>query len=248
LDQRAYTGPEPSKPYQSVLRRPSIYTFFDNGDNVKGNIDNYGNMIIGNSKPSTMLEVSGETGNSKNIPEITITNTSAESTWFSRKTALNFRGYDSTNVLNPPVTLGHIEMGHDGTLIDNKGIMRFFTNDGTQENNVMSLTSSGYIGIGGENTPLGNIHIASSTDTSNDCSIILQSSFTANVAANSVFDERNDIYFAGITSITETVDPNIRKKVLAAVSGSNDSDTLILNGRLYFITNNEDPTVTFNGI
>lgn len=247
LDQRAYTGPEPSKPYQSVLRRPSIYTFFDNDDNVKGNIDNYGNMIIGNAKPSTMFEVSGQTGNSKNIPQITITNTSIESTLFSRKTSINFRGYDATNVLNPPVTLGHIEMVHDGISTNNKGIMRFFTNDGTQENNVISLTSSGYIGIGGENTPLGNIHIASS-DTSNDCSIILQSSFTANIAANSIFDERNNIYFAGITSITETLDPNIRKKVLAAVSGSNDSDTLILNGRLDFLTNNEDPTVTFNGI
>ena len=47
LDQRGYNGVETSKPFQSVLRRPSIYSMFDNGDNIKGHIDNYGNMVIG---------------------------------------------------------------------------------------------------------------------------------------------------------------------------------------------------------
>lgn len=55
LDERPYTGPEPSKSYQSVLRRPSIYTFFDNGDNIRGHLDSYGNLMIGSSAASTML-------------------------------------------------------------------------------------------------------------------------------------------------------------------------------------------------
>lgn len=55
LDERPYTGVEQSKPYQSVLRRPSIYTFFDNGDNIRGHLDSYGNLMIGSSAASTML-------------------------------------------------------------------------------------------------------------------------------------------------------------------------------------------------
>jgi hypothetical protein len=246
LDTRGYSGPEISKPYQSVLRRPSIFTFFDNGDNIKGNIDNYGNLIIGNGKASSMLEIVGITGDNKNIPAITLTNTSIENTMYSRKTAINFRGYNTTNILLQPPNLGHIEVGHDGSNIDKKGIMRFFTNDGTQENNVVSLTSGGYVGIGNQNSPLTTIH-TTSTDTSNDCAMILQSNYNASGSGSSIFDERSDLYFAGLTSITETLDPSVRKKVLSAVSGSNDSNSKILNGRLDFLTNNDENAIK-NGI
>lgn len=246
LNLPGYGGPEPEKPYQSVLRRPSIYTFFDNGDNIRGHIDNYGNSIIGSGKPSTMLEISGRSGNSNNIPQFTLTNTSLENTIYSRKTAINFRGYDTTNLLNPPINLGHIETGHDGTGIDNKGIMRFFTNNGTQENNVISLTSVGYVGIGGQNSPLTIIH-TTSQDTSNDCAMILQSNYNASNSGSSIFDERSDVYFAGLTSITETTNPNVRMKVLSAVSGSNDSNNKVLDGRLDFLTNNDENSVK-NGI
>ena len=246
LNLPGYGGPEPEKPYQSVLRRPSIYTFFDNGDNIKGHIDNYGNLIVGTGKPSTMLEVSGSTGNSNNIPQLTLTNTSVENTIYSRKTAINFRGYDTTNLLNPPLNLGHIETSHNGTGTDNKGIMRFFTNNGTQENNVVSLTSAGYVGIGNQNTPLTIIH-TTSQDTSNDCAMILQSNYNASPSGSSIFDERSDVYFAGLTSITETMNPNVQMKVLSAVSGSNDSNTKVLDGRLDFLTNNDENPVK-NGI
>jgi hypothetical protein len=73
LNLPGYGGPESEKPFQSVLRRPSIYTFFDNGDNIKGHIDNYGNLIVGSGKPSTMFEISGNSGNSDNIPQLTLT-------------------------------------------------------------------------------------------------------------------------------------------------------------------------------
>jgi hypothetical protein len=246
LDTRGYNGPEISKSYQSVLRRPSIFTFFDNGDNIKGNIDNYGNLIIGNGKASSMLEITGITGDIKNIPQITLTNTSIENNIYSRKTAINFRGYNTTDTLLQPVNLAHIEVGHDGNLTDKKGIMRLYTNNGTQENNVISLTSTGYVGIGNQNTPLTLIH-ATNNDTSNHCSMILQSNYNASNSGSSIFDERSDLFFAGLTSITETLDTNISKKVLSAVSGSNDSNSKILNGRLDFLTNNDDNSIK-NGI
>jgi len=39
--------------------------------------------------------------------------------------------------------------------------------------------------------------------------------------------------------MTETINPNIKYRVLSAISGSNDSNTKALDGRLDFMTNNE---------
>ena len=246
LDRNAYAGPEDTKPYQSVLRRPSIYTFFDNSDSIRGNIDNYGNMIIGASKPSTMMEISGYSNNINNIPEISISNLSQESTQSGRTTAINFKCYDTSNVLNSPLNLGRIETSHNGTSVDNKGIMKLSVNNGTTLNTLMSLTSSGNIGIGGgtsgQNLPLTLIH-ATNQSTTTDCELLLQSNY--NAAGHSIFDERSDIYFGGLSSITETIDPDIKQRVLSAVSGSNDSNTKDLDGRLDFLTNNH---TTGNGI
>ena len=250
LDTRGYDGVESSITYQTVLRRPSIFTFFDNGDKIKGNIDNYGNMIIGNGKASSMLEVCGTSNSIKNKPEITLTNITNENSNFSRKTAINFNSIDMNDILDPHIKLGHIETSHDGSASDNKGIMRFFTNDGTQENNIMSLTSNGRVGIGGQNSPLSIIH-ATTTSNLADCSIILQSNYSVitNVdpVISSINDERSYILFAGLSSITETGDTNIGKKVLSAISGSNDSNSKTLNGRLDLLTNNYDKTAK-NGI
>ena len=248
LDERPYTGPEPSKPYQSVLRRPSIYSFFDNGDNIRGHLDSYGNLMIGSSAASTMLEITGTSNSVVNIPAITMTNTTVENVAYGRKTALNFRGYDATSALNTPVTLGHLEVAHQGTGTDNKGIMRFFTNSGTQENNVLSLTAEGYIGIGGQNTPLGLIH-AISTPYDAECTMIFQSGSNAAPTSNSsVFDERSQIYFMGTTSSGETISTNINNRVLAAVSGSNDSNSHSLDGRLDFLTNYGSLNNNTNGV
>ena len=248
LDERPYTGPEPSKPYQSVLRRPSIYTFFDNNDNIRGHLDSYGNLMIGSSAASTMLEIAGTSNSTVNIPEITITNTTVENTLYGRKTAINFRGYDATSVLNVPVKLGHLEVAHQGVASDNKGIMRFFTNSGTQENNVLSLTAEGYVGIGGQNTPLGLIH-AKSTPYNAECTMIFQSGSNAAPTSNSsVFDERSQIYFMGTTSSGETISTNINNRVLAAVAGSNDSNNHTLDGRLDFATNYGSLNNDINGV
>lgn len=248
LDRTGYKGPEQNNSFQSVLRRPSIYTFFDNSDSIKGHIDNYGNMMIGASRPTTMLEISGTSNVSTSIPEITITNTTIEDTLYSRKTAINFKGYDATNILNLPVNLGHIETSHYGTNTDNSGVMRFFVNNGNTntENNLMTMTSNGNIGIGDQNEPLTLIH-ALTQDTALECALLLESSYQEIPSSQSVFDERSDIYFAGINSITETLNPDIRYRVLSAVSGSNDGNQLDLTGRLDFLVNDNSKSIK-NGI
>ena len=246
INRRGYSGPEINKSYQSVLRRPSIYTFFDNSDSIKGNIDNYGNMIIGPSKPSTMLEISGISNNINNIPELTISNLTQEDSQNGRATAINFKCYDTSNVLNPPVQLGRIETSHNSTNNDEKGIMKLSVNNGTTLDTVMTLTSNGNIGIGGgttgNNLPLTLIHAINQNATS-DCEILLQSNY--NLSGSSVFDERSDLYFGGLSSITETISTDIKQRVLSAISGSNDSDTKQLDGRIDFLTNNHN---TGNGI
>jgi len=245
IDRRGYAGIESSKAFQSVLRRPSIYTYFDNSDSIRGNIDNYGNMIIGASKPSTMLEISGISNNPTNIPEISISNLTQEDTQYGRMTAVNFKCYDTDNILNPPISLGRIETSHYGTSTDDKGIMKISVNNGsTGLNTIMSLTSNGNIGIGGgingQNNPLTLIH-ATMQDSTKECELFLQSNYnaTGDPLVFSVSDERNNIYFGGLSSITETLNPDIKYRVLSSISGSNDSNTKTLNGRLDFLTNNQ---------
>ena len=240
---RRYGGTEASKSYVSVLRRPSIYTFFDNSDSIRGHIDNYGNMMIGSSRPTTMLEISGESNNINSVPELTITNNTQEDTQYSRATAINFKCYNTSNVLDTQETLARIETSHYGNNLDMEGIMKLSVNNGTALNTIMSLTSNGNIGIGfgleGQNSPLTLIHATSSNLASGcECEIFLQSNY--NTLGFGVFDERSDIYFGGVSSITEVIDNNIKKRVLSAVSGSNDSNTKALNGRIDLLTNNEN--------
>ena len=246
LDSRGYSGVESTVTFQSVLRLPSIYTFFDNSDSIRGNIDNYGNLMIGNSKPSTMLEISGVSNNEYSVPAITITNTTIENTDQSRKTAINFRGYNATNLLNPFVNLGHIETSHYGIGTDNKASMQFYINNGssndsgTSETNLLALTSSG-VGFGGQTVPLTLLHAVTKTSTE-ECSLLLQSSYLPNTINNkSVFDERSNIYFGGGLSINNQTGGNIKSRVLCSISGSQDSNETIPKGRLDFNTNSNDP-------
>jgi len=244
IDRRAYLSAEPTIPYQSVLRRPSIYTFFDNSDSIRGHIDNYGNMMIGASKASTMMEISGYSGNTKNVPELAITNLTQENTSFGRATAINFKCYDTVNALNNPIQLGRIETSHNGTNADKQGIMKLSVNSGSGLNTIMSLTSNGFVGIGGGlngyNDPLTLIHATTQVITT-ECELLLQSGYKASgsTSINSVSDERSNIYFAGNSSIGNNHNPNIKKRVLSAISGSNDGNANKLDGRLDFLTNNE---------
>ena len=242
LDRRGYSGVESSITFQSVLRLPSIYSFYDNSDSIRGNIDNYGNLIIGNSKPSTMLEICGVSGNTNSIPEITITNKQIENSDQSRKTALNFRSYDATDSLNPFVNLGSIETSHYGSSIDNKASMKFLINNGdntgTNSTNLLSLTSSG-IGFGGETVPLTLLHAVTQTSTE-ECSLLLQSSYVeVSSSSPSIFDERSNIYFGGGVSINDN-SGDIKSRVLCSISGSKNTTESVAKGRLDFNTNDNN--------
>ena len=252
LDRRGYSGVESNITFISVLRLPSIYTFFDNSDSIRGNIDNHGNLMIGNSKPSTMLEISGVSDNSFSIPALTITNTSIENTDQSRQTALNFRSYNAnsaTRTFNPIVNLGSIKTSHYGSEIDNKSSMQFFINNGNNtginNTNLLSLTASG-IGFGGETVPLTLLHAVTKTPI-DECSLLLQSSYKADsINTLSIFDERSNIYFGGGISITDTIG-DIKSRVLCSISGSKDSKLNVAQGRLDFNTNSyNDPIALDN--
>jgi hypothetical protein len=248
LDRRGYSGVESNTTFQSVLRKPSIYTFYDNSDSIRGNIDNYGNLMIGNSKPSTMLEISGVSGNDNSIPAITITNTTLENSDQSRQTALNFRSYDATNTLNPFVNLGSIETSHYGSGVDNKASMKFIINNGdttgTNSTNLVTLTSNG-IGFGGETVPLTLLHAVTQTSTE-ECSLLLQSSYVE-VSSNtpSIFDERSNIYFGGGVTINDN-SGDIKSRVLCSISGSKDTTDNVSKGRLDFNTNDNNPVGASN--
>ena len=245
LDKRGYSGIGDYKTYQSVIKKPSIYSFFDNSDSICGHIDNYGNMILGSSKPLTMLEIQGTSGNSKIIPELTITNTSIDNTLYGRPTAINFRSYDAvntnTNNINTFVNLARIETSHYNTSADNQTSMRFFINNGSEtsdaslENTLMTLNSSG-IGFGDETDPLTLLH-ATLNSPADECSLLLQSSYKSTPNITSVFDERSYIYFAGSKSINDTLSLNIKNRVLCGISGSKSTNIDEASGRLDFYTN-----------
>jgi hypothetical protein len=242
IDRIGYNGIGSYKTYNSVMRRPSIYTFFDNSDSIQGNIDNYGNMIIGPSKATTMLEINGVSGNVKLVPELTITNSSITNSLYGRTTAINFRSYDAINTTNSYVNLARIDTSHYQTGIDNKSSMRFFINDGTEtgdaslSKNLLSLTSLG-IGFGDESNPLTLLH--GTTNSSNvECSLLLQSSYRVTNNVSSIFDERSNIYFGGGNSINDTIG-NIKNRVLCSISGSKSTTDTKASGRLDFYTNNE---------
>jgi hypothetical protein len=248
LDRRGYSGVEANITFQSVLRLPSIYTFYDNSDSIRGNIDNYGNLMIGKSKPSTMLEISGVSGNYNSIPAITITNTSIENSDQSRQSALNFRSYDATNSLNPFVNLGSIETSHYGSGVDNKASMKFIINNGdstgTNSTNLISLTSNG-IGFGGETVPLTLLHAVTQSSTE-ECSLLLQSSYVKYSSNTpSIFDERSNIYFGGGVTINDN-SGDIKSRVLCSISGSKDTTLNVAQGRLDFNTNNNNPVSASN--
>ena len=244
LDRIGYNGIGTYNTYSSVMKRPCIYSFFDNSDSIQGHIDNYGNMMLGPSKPSTMLEINGVSGNVKLIPELTITNATIDNSLYGRTTAINFRGYDAIESQNAFVNLARIDTSHYNTGIDNQASMRFFINDGTEigdanlTNNLLTLTSVG-IGFGDESNPLTLLH--GTTNALNDeCSLLLQSNYRVanNVNVLSIFDERSNIYFGGGNSINDTTG-NIKNRILCGISGSKSTTIDEASGRLDFYTNIE---------
>jgi hypothetical protein len=232
LNIRGYNGPNVSKAYQSVLRKPNVISFYDNGDNVKGFMNNYGNLVLGNGVSNSILAISSSSNNNNSLPNISLNNIDQVNTSFGRKTTLNFTGYNANIPLSNPVTLANISSSHYGTGTDNCGCVQIDVNNGTNVNTAMTITSNSKVSIGGENNPLALLHLYRTNENTN---IVLQSGYPQ---LGSVYDESSTIYFGGVQSITQTVSTNINDRMLAAIKGSNDSNTLSLDGKLDFMTNN----------
>ena len=232
LNVRGYNGPEDSKSYESVLRKPNIFSFFDNGDNIQGYINSYGNLTVGNGTSASKLSIVSSSGTSKGLPQIMIGNTDNSDLAFARQTALNFAGIDVLHPLNSHIELAQIAVSHFENGHDNRGIMQIALNDGSTLANVVSINATGNVGIGGQNSPIAQLHMIRETQ---DCTMVMESGYPKNYA---VFDEQNYLYFAGTTSIGQTSSATINDQMLSAVRGSNDSNTLNLDGRIDFMTNN----------
>ena len=101
-----------------------------------------GNIGFGEQSPATLLEMSSAS------PYLTIHNTTHEDTDYGRESELIFKGEQSGG---EETTLGKIQVAHDGTADDQKGIMSFKVNDGTEGDapgTAMTILADGKVGIG----------------------------------------------------------------------------------------------------
>jgi hypothetical protein len=106
--------------------------------------------------------------------------------------------------------------------------------------NVLSITSGGYLGIGGQNIPLAKVHIREQ-DPDIPSRMLLESKYLNYPGGDgAVFHEASEIFFGGQLSLTEA--NGLNSNTLAKIVGSNDSYENKPDGRLDFYTNNySDP-------
>ena len=218
-------NPSESTTSSVVIRKPAITTFLDQESNIKSLINHEGNMIIGGIVPSTKLHLTG-TGDTNDLPYLTLENTKTENTDNGRETKINFTGYNSSTLH----TLGSIEMSHDGTSSDTKSHLKFFTNDGSNLVNNFNIKSNSNVGVGVNNTsPLGVLHLK---ESQNPSKLIIESG----QISNKIFGEQNNMYFIGTTSRGNN--SNLEAAALSKITGSSDSTDTSSTGRLDFFVNN----------
>ena len=232
MDRPTYNGIGDSGSYFIPLCMPTIQRWSTEDDIFCGSIDYYGRMLIGSAgQASSLLELAGDAASSSNnTPYLTLTNIVSGDAFFDRKTGIKFRGNDGTSYKD----LASIEVSHDTTSSDSMGIMQFNMN--STSDNVLSITSAGYLGIGGQNIPLTKVHIREN-DPGVPSRMLLESKYLNYPNADGgVFHEASEIFFAGQLSLTET--NNINSNSLAKIVGSNDGIENKPDGRLDFYTNN----------
>jgi hypothetical protein len=209
-----------------VIRKPAILTMFDVNDNLLNLVDYQGNMILGGTQPSSKLEIRG-TGNSSDLPYLTLSNTTDEDIESGRETRVIFKGNNGGTTQ----TLGYFDVSHSGTGNDTKGKMRFFINDGSNNNaekETLVVKDTGDIGIGHQVSPLGRLHVAKE---SSNCNIILSSGSSH----EKVYGEASEIYFIGKESYNNT--NNLATGSLAMIRGSSDYNADNVSGRCDIFTN-----------
>ena len=203
-----------------LIRKPSILSFHDIDDNLKGLIDYSGNMLLGSGKPASMLEIIG-TGGSTDLPYITLTNATEADTEGGRNTKIQFRGVNG----GTKHTLGIIEGSHSSTGDDTKGKMRFLVNNGSSAVESIRIKHDSNVGIGNVD-PIGILHVK---DPQN-CEFVLESGGDEEL----VFGTPSSIFFAGSNAST---DSNGLSGSFAKIQGSSDNNSINVSGRLDFYTN-----------
>ena len=95
---------------------------------------------------------------SSTAPHLTIHNTTEEDTDYGRESEIIFKGEQSGG---EETTLGKIQVAHDGTADDQKGVMTFKVNDGNDgdaPSNAMRILADGNVGIGTD-SPLNELDV-----------------------------------------------------------------------------------------
>lgn len=215
---------------QSILRKSSILSMISSTGNLRCYVSDAGNMIIGDQKIDTKFGVSG-TGNTNDLPYITLTNTTSENTNGGRETKLIFKG-NNAGVYDDLAT---IEASHDGLGSDDKGKLNFYTNDNTGLVNRLTIKNNGDIGMGNISTPYTNLHMKNI----NGAYKVLLESQSSPIDYEGIFSEKSEIYFGGVTSINDDT-TSLTSNCLVSIQASGDSSTRNFDGRLDIYTNNDE--------
>ena len=132
--------------FQRVNVRPSITSLFDVNNSLKGFMDYYGDLVIGETGKSAIeyakMEIrgSGESATNKNGLLLTNTTTSSLNTDGGRINRLITQSNNSVG--NVAVLQNMITTSHSGTGTDDKSKIQFWVNDGSATTNISDLTSA----------------------------------------------------------------------------------------------------------
>ncbi|MFA6485976.1 MAG: tail fiber domain-containing protein, partial [Candidatus Magasanikbacteria bacterium] len=120
----------------TVLPATSTGNILTVGTSTNSNIFNIGangKIGIGTAAPSSIFEISNI-----NSPELSLTNASSSDADGGRSSKLAFYG---TPAGGSNTNLGYIQMAHDGTGADRKGVMQFFVNKSTSQATTFTATT-----------------------------------------------------------------------------------------------------------
>jgi hypothetical protein len=233
--------------FKRVSVRPAITSLFDANNNLKGFMDYYGDLVIGESGKSAIeyakVEIRGNAENATNKNGLLLTNTANTTlnTDGSRVNRLITQSNNSTGTTS--VLQNMITTSHSGSGIDDKSKIQFWVNDGTATTNINDLTSAmtiydnSHINFGQteqRDNLLGDIHLRSQTGTAATIALFSEE------AATGTYTESSELVFYGVDSINSTyTDNRALAKILVSNDNPNPPDEQLVNGRIDFQVNNE---------
>lgn len=234
--------------FRGITIKPSILSFYDINNTLKGLIDYNGDLIIGEGGKSafeyTKMEIRGSGDYAYDKNGLTLTSTSLQNlnTDNARINRIITQSLDTTG--DNTVLQSMISSSHSGDENDNKSKMQFWINDGNSTTNLNSLispltiSSDSKINIGQTeeaNKLLGDIHLRAQNNNKAIIALFSEES------AIGTFTESSELTFYGKDSINEIYNDS---RSLAKIKVSNDNTYLtspqLANGRIDFEINNED--------